>query len=139
MPSTTPPAHLHNATAATNPSYYTPATSHPGAVATHSTGRHHFHQLEPTAIYDTASDPRYQVHTPTELPFSPSSLDSTHQEFLSPPSLMSRHSTWAYPNYVQWHSSSSPADAHTTAASLPLHSALHIKCGCWSASIAELS
>jgi hypothetical protein len=113
MPSATPPAHLHDATS-TNPSHYTPATSHPGATATHSRERHRFHQFEPTAIYDTASDPRYHAHTPTERPLSPSSLDSAQQEFLSLPSSMSRHSTWAYPNHLQWHSSSSPADAHTT-------------------------
>ncbi|KAI0253322.1 FAM72 protein-domain-containing protein [Lactifluus subvellereus] len=136
MPSTTPPNLPHNATSA-NSSRYATATPQVGAISTHSWGRHRFHQ--PAAIYDTIPGVQYQVHAPTEHPFPPSivALPGPAQQailsasqYLSP---MSQHPNWVYPNYTQWHPTSSSADAHAAAtpATATTSSALRIAHKVW--------
>jgi hypothetical protein len=121
MPSTTPPAFPRYATRP-NSSHYAPAITQIGAIATHSLA--HLRSHQPAAIYDTTSDLQHQGHAPTEqfLPSSSLAFPGPAQQAVLSTALylsqMSRHPAWVYPNLTlaQWHSSRSPADPHTTAA-----------------------
>lgn len=92
-----------------------------GFVPTQSRRRQRLHQ--PAAIYHATSglySSEHQDHSPAEHIFLPASSIVIQQSFppAAPyPSPMSRHNGWAHPNYTQWHSNGSDAQAAAAAAS----------------------
>lgn len=111
MPSISPPL----------PHHYTPTTSSHYPTAAHSWGRFGFHQDQPAAMYDTASDlysPQVYASTDHIVPPPGYTFSSPAQQAVPPTtrysSPMSRHPAWAYPSYTQLHSAQSAVDARAS-------------------------